>query len=142
MNELFDIAIIGAGTKGQRIAKKLAKTHKVVVVDPNEFNINGATCVKNEIIYVSYIRGILGLIQKGNSSPDIFAQRLIITTPTVDYLPKNFYQFDDNNQVVVNMAGQLPAVKPLVYVANKIATGFNSNLEKAITETVTEGLSK
>lgn len=142
MNELFDIAIIGAGTKGQRIAKKLAKTHKVVVVDPNEFNINGAACVKNEIIYVSYIRGIIGLIQKGNSSPDIFAQRLIITTPTVDYLPKNFYQFDDNNQVVVNTIGQLPAVKPLVYVANKIATGFNSNLEKAITETVTEGLSK
>lgn len=141
MNKLFDIIVIGAGAKGKRIASKLAKKYDVVVIDPEITTIKNVTCVNNSVIYLTYIRGILGAVLKGASSPEIFGKRLIIATPDVEYLPKNFYELDPaNNKVIINENGQLPALKPLVYVANKIADGFTMKTEAAITMTVEEGL--
>ena len=140
MNKLFDIVIIGAGTKGKRIAKKLAKDYDVAVIDPSLVAIDGVTRINREAIYVAYVRGIIGVILDGESSPEIFAKRLIIAAPSVKFLPANFYNLDSDGKVIINQAGQLPALKPLVYVANKIAIGYGSTVETTLVEAVKEGL--
>lgn len=141
-NKLFDIVIIGNGIKGNRLATKLSKEYSVALIGHNMHTIGDTTLVEREAIYVAYVRGILGVTLSGNSQPTIFGRKLIIATSRINFLPANFFKKNEKDQIIINEDGQLPAVKPLVYVANKVATGFNSKVEANIINTIKEGLKK
>lgn len=137
MNKLFNIAIIGAGTKGKRLAKKLIKTGKsVVIFDPKTVEITGGTFINKSVIYVQYIRGILGITVEGNTQPEFFCERLILAAPCLKIFPSNFYTLALTGDVVINKNCQLPSVAPLIYVINPKLINYTKNLEVKIIENI------
>ena len=143
MNKLFDVGIIGAGTKGSRIAKSLMKQGKTVVVFDDKINMElestNSIFINKKVIFVQYIRGILGLTVETFTQPEFFCKNLILATDDISMLPKNFYK-KINNRININEKGQLPEVSPLVYILNNKLIKYSKNLENIVLKEILKNI--